>query len=939
MVDREAARFVVTSARLGVEPPPQAEGLILPNRQAARSLGVPYRSLEGLAQGVIRSRGVRIAPKVVAHRMLRLAVVRSGAGSDPGGIARAAESTLRELLRAGVDLDALGQVGNRRVERLAAIAVSYRRLLAQEGLIDAAELLWRASELVMEPVRLQLRGFPRLPAAERAFLDAVAAPGSTIQLPLPADGAPLFAENLEALSDFRARGWVTRQEQQPGTERAEGPGTLGVKLAEEFLTGRSESRRANLACYAYPDLEAESRGTLALVKRLLRRGVSPGRIAIVARDEESYGPTLLAVAEEYGVPLRVLYQVPLAQARFGAWLAELLEALESHLPFEETARVLAHPLVNGLDGETWAEVRSEHTSGWEAWRARLPYLGEAWPASADRREFIERLESLVSDLGAPRNALAWAREARAVTIFFEELRSLPGRSAEVTLEEFIAEAAELLNLLTVPAQPGRGGVELHTPLSLFGASVDHLFVVGAAEGILPSPVRPDPLLDPFEREELGAGGFPVEDVATEARREELSLWALLHSAGTSLTLSLPRLLGRSEAFPSPFLARLGVEPTDPPPAAICSDRELRLAELTGEERFDEVLERARHAYKVEVRRESDAPYDGHDGMVGIPYLPPPGGLAVTALVSLASCPFRFFGERVLRLDEPDEAADSLEPSLRGKLFHEVLQSVMESVIETDRGFAEVVRREPDADTGERANATASEDVGGRASGPWDEVVSGESPAGSGWAGADPRAVALARLDEAFERAEEELQLTSLPTWPLERSQHLRVLRRAIASERFIREGARVLELESPFQGRWRGIPVRGRVDRMDALADGIELLDYKSGSSISNLAKDEDGRPKVDLQLSIYREVAGAALAPNEPVAGSRYFSVSRAEDLRAATPSDEQLDTIAEGVKRAWREGAYPVDPDIDGAACRYCPLDPVCRKGPRLERKRHRP
>ena len=909
-----APRKVVTSAWLSIESVPDPEGLILPNRQAARSLGVPYRSLEGLARRTLQSHGLRVAGKIEAHRALGRAAARSGTGHDPAGLARAAEATLRELLRAGVDLDALQRDPNPRVRRLALIAANYRDLLASAGLIDPAELLWRASELVSERTIVQLRGFPRLPAPERAFLDAVAAPGSVVHLPLPNEGdAGLFAENREALRDFEERGWQTEQGMSP---RA----TLGPGLATAFLGGTREETSASVVCYGYPDLEAEARGTLSQVKRLLLAGVTPDQVAVVARNEESYGPVLLSVAQEYQVPLRVLYQVPLAQTRFGAWLGQLVEALGDDLPFEATARLLAHPLVDALDAAAWSRARSGHTSGWEAWSGLLPLLGEPWPQSAPREQYTQRLGALVERLGARSKARAWARETQACTVFFEAVRALPNPSAQVTLEAFLAEIDELARLLTVTAHPGRGGVELHTPLSLFGATVDHLFVVGMGAGVLPSPVRPDPLLDPLEREELRARGFPVEDVAREAAREELSFWALLQSPTSSLTLSFPRLLGRSEALPSPYISRLGLEPRDPPLAAICSSQELRRAQLPGDERFDGVLEAARHAYGVEARRESEAPFDGHDGVVGVPYLPPAGGVAVTGLVSLANCPFKFFGERVLRLGEPDEAAENLEPSLRGKLFHEVLHRVME----------------PLAAGGDEAGEGA-EAGGAPASAGGGPTDAGSSPADAGSAPAnDPRAAALERLDDAFRAAEEELALADLPTWSLEREQHLETLRRAIASEGFIGAGARVRELESPFQGRWHGIPVRGRVDRIDELPHGLELLDYKSGSSVSNLAKDRTGRPKVDLQLSIYREAAAAVLAPGEPVAGSRYFSVTRAEDLRVATPPEEELDRIADEAKAAWRSGSYPIDPDIQGEACRYCPLDPLCRKGPRLERKR---
>src|SRR5205085_11116757 len=90
----------------------------------------------------------------------------------------------------------------------------------------------------------------------------------------------------------------------------------------------------------------------------------------------------------------------------------------------------------------------------------------------------------------------WAREIIALSRLEEglaEMLRLPDEA--ITGERFREEVLEALTLLTVPAQPGRGGVELHTPLSLFGARCRHVYLMGAAEGRLPAPVREAEVLD------------------------------------------------------------------------------------------------------------------------------------------------------------------------------------------------------------------------------------------------------------------------------------------------------------------------------------------------------------------------------------------------------------------------------------------------------------
>src|SRR6185437_13097510 len=100
--------------------------------------------------------------------------------------------------------------------------------------------------------------------------------------------------------------------------------------------------------YSYPHLDAEVRGTLGRVQVLLRHGVAPDDIAVVTRDEDLYGRSVLDVAWEYGVPIRALYRVPLIKTRLGAWVGLMLEVLEAGFPYERTVELLTHPLGPGI---------------------------------------------------------------------------------------------------------------------------------------------------------------------------------------------------------------------------------------------------------------------------------------------------------------------------------------------------------------------------------------------------------------------------------------------------------------------------------------------------------------------------------------------------------------------------------------------------------------
>jgi len=110
------------------------------------------------------------------------------------------------------------------------------------------------------------------------------------------------------------------------------------------------------------------RGTLAQVKALLNTGTPARDIAIIARDEVAYGPQLIDIAWEYGVPLRALYDTPLLSTRLGAWLKLLIEVIDTGWPFEATAKLLSHPLCSNPDKNFWATVRVQHPVGFQKWQ-------------------------------------------------------------------------------------------------------------------------------------------------------------------------------------------------------------------------------------------------------------------------------------------------------------------------------------------------------------------------------------------------------------------------------------------------------------------------------------------------------------------------------------------------------------------------------------------
>lgn len=1009
--------------------------IVTPTPQTARSLRVPHHSLEALAIQTLGKNGLAVAPALIASRILRGAAAEVISTTDIEGTSRVFEPTLKELLQAGnwqqegnssspstdsnspltpISLQ-LEFSSRKRFEQLARLAKTYRERLGKRNLIDPAEIFWQAAALLPERrsqslfyrESLFLYGyhFPR--PDELAFVDALA--GDESILLLAGIDRPLFVENQKVLQWLKQKGWQV--EVSDAT-----PQTLGERAAEMFLDSSSVAQfsseeEVNLQkanpqdipqdiphdlplAHTYPHLEAEVRGVLARVKTLLSEQIAPNDIAIVARDETLYGPTILDIAWEYEVPVRALYAIPLKTTRFGAWVQALGETILAGLPFEQTLKVLAHPLCGGLAPEIWPQVRKLHPSSLQAWQdmgVDLSIL--SWPQKDTRANWVQRLQDVFSFWNLRRRASRWAREAVAYYKFLEGLVSLSEPEIEIlSLAQFVEQISQLLSLSRVPAAPGRGGVELHAPISLTGARYRHVFVLGVAEGLLPAPVRQDPVLDFRDRQVLAKFGIPLAGLNT-AGQEALSFWAVCLAASESLTLSYPRLIERNETLASPYLSQLGLKPEAAPPlpvASIESSRKLSLRTSSGNkdnkqakvvggplwqvrenkrtrvgsyfpeptaniaprsgkkgadgmpldfpysqdkpDLQDKVLPQAYHAWEVEQGRESSDLPDEYDGIIGIPLDPSEREFSASQLVNLGQCPFKWFADKILSLGELEEAEEQLSPSLRGRLYHKTLELALTWALGEKCFEAQLSEANLDRDDLE-VNLAAE---GEMAIAAYDNYTDRDESNDTALTTQELRQGVLANLENAFLEAEKLEKLPALPAWEASREEHLTVLRRTVLASDFLQEEAQVLSTEKKFQGEWYGLKVRGFVDRIDRTDEGLAIVDYKTSSTAPKGAKDLDGKANLDIQLPLYVQVAAKEfISGGEQIANAYYYSLIKSKILKKADIDEEALAQFAERVKLQLETGHFPVEPDIDRIACRYCPYDLVCRQGTRLSRK----
>jgi len=482
---------------------------------------------------VQKQKSVCVSP-IKAQTILRQVLSSVSPLEDLWGTARAWMPSIKLILQScsSIQSSFCNSDLSSQTHQLLAATIQYQKSLHEHDFIDESELYWRAIDLApVSRQQLLVYGYFQPQAGELAWINALAAPDSIIFLPL--DDAPLFRKTQAGIDWLIQAGWERLDDQvtTPPTVLLGTP--ANASLCKTFLSNEnSEPPAKSTVAHSYGTFDAEIRGTLSKVKALRSAGIAEKDIAIVARDERSYGPKLLDIAWEYDLPLRALYATPLLTTRLGAWLALLLRVIETQFPFEETAKLLSHPLCSNPDSNFWGAARQIHPEGFIAWREiaadqlalNISSL-ERVRQTRRRDSWVEWLMAVFKTFSLRSRCARWPRENVAFNNLEKALVEVSKpENEQLSWLMFKQQMEELLESVTVPAQPGRGGVELHSPASMIGAQYAHLFVVGMADGILPPIVSSDPVLDFFERAHLSNQGIHLSSPTDNFQKEALDFY-------------------------------------------------------------------------------------------------------------------------------------------------------------------------------------------------------------------------------------------------------------------------------------------------------------------------------------------------------------------------------------------------------------------------------
>lgn len=359
--------------------------------------------------------------------------------------------------------------------------------------------------------------------------------------------------------------------------------------AEIFEDKRPGFRPQSVTVFSAPGAQAECREVAASIQTLLRSGLIPEQIGVVARTLEPYITALRTQFNTLGIPFSTISTPgPLDPAgRASRGLLELmrrgescptelwLELLNGSLLRDSTIekqelmlaqrclgtsrlRDLAHldlghvppqwrdgyplPLRLGLEETDPGRISSPRTKVPLEVIHRMRQLAVSiqstmcsWAQSRmDIREHLRLLEEL------SREHLGWDQDHSAMSLLqraSEQMRREIPQGIPLTLEEFLLALEEVLKQHgRVPVGGQGGGVQVLEVMDARARTFEHLFLMGMNRDFFPRPIRPDPLL-PDSLRRLLSSLLPDMPIKETGFLEERYLFAQLLSSSHHVTLS------------------------------------------------------------------------------------------------------------------------------------------------------------------------------------------------------------------------------------------------------------------------------------------------------------------------------------------------------------------------------------------------------------------
>lgn len=688
---------------------------------------------------------------------------------------------------------------------------------------------------------------------------------------------------------------------------------------------------------------AEARAALRWVKaRIVRDVLAPGDVAVLARDLETYRPYLEEVAEEFGIPLRMVGGLPLAENPAVAALLALLSLPARDWPRRDVLEAWTSPYFDFPGRESAALLdeisraakvakgQSQWQEAFDLAKARqemvdpeskvsrlsqqsLETLQSEFqdfidlltpPGSTSAREFVSFVENLIGEDAplaeedetamrvvtcARANPSTAGRDVAALQAFKDVLRGLVLAESAIgegtsMYADFFTDLRRAVDAATY-SLPAQVGILAASALDARGLSFQAAVLMGLSEGEFPKPEREDILLRERDRDNLRARGLPLE---TRLHGDEATLfYQAVTRARQKLLLTRPYLAEDGQPWEaSPFWDEVRRLNGSRPVVRVRAEAGLtEAAEAASQvewresvQNLDIHIKNGVEALKARLAPQAAGRYEGE-----LPGLERRFGAnygwSASKLESYGTCPFEFFVAYALELEPRQEPEEGFDVRVLGSMLHKILEDFYGGM-----------------ELGQAAQAV-------------------------------------------FAAAPQDYGFRPTPWWELQKAELLKRLEETVAALAEVSQGYKPLALEARFgmgqpslvlQTEAGEVRLHGYIDRIDAAEDGtLRVMDYKTGGAVISAAHLHAGRR---LQLPVYALAAQKALGLGQVTSGF-YWHIQKAE------ASSLKLEKFEDGVNSAFavaiahvgrhvagiRAGRFGPKPPAEGCPG-YCPAANFC-------------
>jgi ATP-dependent helicase/nuclease subunit B len=722
---------------------------------------------------------------------------------------------------------------------------------------------------------------------------------------------------------------------------------------------------------------------MEVLRRIQQSGEPLDSVEIICTGIREQVPLLWEKSARLGIPMTFEPGVPATFTRpiraflgFCDWIesgfsarrlsrmfeAGLLDTGEETLSSGKAARILrqseaglgregyAHAL-NALrdallrkerDQELDEGIRASHRSKAEGVRILAEWIQtvlDAIPApEADGRVELGKLTNAVISFLEKCVYVGSEEDGVARNSASESLRNLdPLKEIRRTPSEQLAlirSAIEGMRLGAVRAKPGKIHVSALGCPSYTGRPVT--FILGLEEGAVFPAGTEDPVLLDEERAALAPNRLILSTVAVQ--EEVKTILDRLTALGGRVTLSYSArdLRGGRNTFPSWLFfhawkliyrnaemsySKLAESLRDPV-TCVPFESEASLNDidwwLAGARGGGDAARTALSALRPEIARgyraeqmRNSGVFSEYDGLVpeaGTDLDPrrPDRKQSPSGLEGYAKCPFRYFLEKGLGVEPPDDDQPDpdkwLDPLARGSLLHDIYRDFLRELRTADR----------------RARATD-----------WDVLWQIATKAI-----AELRTTLPPPSEFVFESETRQIEKDLRLFLELESQ---RLASAPVALEVPFGFGAGTADPEEPLSrdeaveieiGAGESIRLRGRIDRIDLLGDGMyEVIDYKTGR-----LRYDDHQTNFNggtlLQHALYGMAAKRLLGSGSKVAKSTYwFSTQRAWGEQVSKPGSLDARPVLKDLATAISAGVFIRGGK--GGGCQYCECRQACPRG----------